>query len=59
MLGMEIFIRFFFLASVFVSLDNVCSLKSVFRVFFVVILAHLGFTCMADVDASSNVHWIR
>ena len=41
----------------FVSIDNVLSLESVF---FVVILAHLGFTLdISDVDASPTVHWIR
>ena len=40
----------------FVSLDSVLSLESVF---FVVILAYLGFTLdIADVDASPNIHWI-
>ena len=41
----------------FVNLDSVLSLESVF---FVVILAYLGFTLgIVDVDASPNIHWIR
>ena len=58
MMGMENFQlgQVFFLASMFVSLDSVLSLESVF---FVVILAYLGFTLdIADVDASPNIHWI-
>ena len=58
MVGMENFQlgQVFFLASMFVSLDSVLSLESVF---FVVILAYLGFTLdIADVDASPNIHWI-
>ncbi len=57
MMGMEIQLgQFFFLAGVFVSIDSVLSLESVF---FVIILAYLGFTLdIADVDASPNVHWI-
>ena len=57
MMGDLVRLDFFFLAGVFVSIDSVLSLESVF---FVVILAYLGFTFdIADVDASPNVHWIH